>query len=171
MHTQNSGRFAVDDDFLQFRSAPKMMMDRKRNWAENETDLKTKIPKTKLVRNWQMCSFGAENENENEIRSVSNHHHHHHHHHHPPPPPRHRHHHRHVGNEKLLEVACIVTEFPNAKILAVLSVHASIPKDISRNIAVVRVVLEFSNERSLAIVWVITTNGFALFSKVVGSCY
>src|SRR6218665_2311983 len=72
MHTKNSGRFAVDEDFLQFRTAPKMMVDRKRNWAENETDLKTKIPKTKLVRNWQICSFGAENENENEIRSVSN---------------------------------------------------------------------------------------------------
>src|SRR6218665_555643 len=70
MHTKNSGRFAVDENFLQFRTAPKMMMDRKRNWAENETDLKTKIPKTKLVRNWQICSFGAKNENE--IRSVSN---------------------------------------------------------------------------------------------------
>src|SRR6218665_982053 len=69
MHTQNSGRFVVDEDFLQFRTAPKMMMDRKRNWAENETDLRTKIPKTKLVRNWKICSFGAENENE--IRSVS----------------------------------------------------------------------------------------------------
>ena len=67
MHTKNSGRFAVDKDFLQFRTAPKMMMDRKWNWAENETDLKTKIPKTKLVRNWQICSFGTENE----IRSVS----------------------------------------------------------------------------------------------------
>src|SRR6218665_2568990 len=66
----NSGRFAVDKDFLQFRTGPKMMMGRKRNWAENETDLKTKIPKTKLVGNWQICSFGAENENE--IRSVSN---------------------------------------------------------------------------------------------------
>src|SRR6218665_1973774 len=65
---KNSRRFAVDEDFLQFRTAPKMMMDRKRNWAENETDLKTKIPKTKLVQNWQICSFGAENE----IRSVSN---------------------------------------------------------------------------------------------------
>ena len=97
-------------------------------------------------------------------------HHHHHHHHHHHRRRRHGHRHRHVGNEKLLEVACIVTEFPNAKILVVLSVHASIPKDISLNIAVVRVVLEFSNERSLAIVWVITTNGFALFSKVVGSC-
>src|SRR6218665_1876639 len=70
MHTKNTGRFAVDEDFLQFRTAPKMMMGRKRNWAENETDLKTKIPKTKLVQNWQICSFGAENENE--IRSVSN---------------------------------------------------------------------------------------------------
>src|SRR6218665_1837231 len=71
MHSKNSGRFAVDEDFFQFRTAPKMMMDRKRNWAENETGLRTKIPKTKLVRNWQICSFGAENENENEIRSVS----------------------------------------------------------------------------------------------------
>src|SRR6218665_1467799 len=70
MHAKNLGRFAVDEDFIQFRTAPKMMMDRKRNWAENETDLKTKIPKTKLVRNRQICSFGAENENE--IRSVSN---------------------------------------------------------------------------------------------------
>src|SRR6218665_936317 len=69
MHTKTSGQFAVDEDFLQFRTAPKMMMDRKRSWAENETDLKTKIPKTKLVRNWQICSFGTENENE--IRSVS----------------------------------------------------------------------------------------------------
>src|SRR6218665_175910 len=59
MHTKNSGRFAVDEDFLQFRTAPKMMMDRKRNWAENETDLRTKIPKTKLVRNWQICTFGT----------------------------------------------------------------------------------------------------------------
>src|SRR6218665_2545723 len=69
MHTKNLGRFAVDEGFLQFWTAPKMMMDRKRNWAENETDLRTKIPKTKLVRNWKICSFGAENENE--IRSVS----------------------------------------------------------------------------------------------------
>ena len=48
MHTKDSGRFAVDEDLLQFRTAPKMMMDRKRNWAENETDLKRKYRK----RNW-----------------------------------------------------------------------------------------------------------------------
>jgi len=68
---KDSGHFAGDEDFLQFRTEPKMTMDRKRNWAENETVLKTKIPKTKLGRNWQICSFGAENEYENEIRSVS----------------------------------------------------------------------------------------------------
>src|SRR6218665_2347683 len=48
---KDSGRFAGDEDFLQFRTAPKMMMDRKRNWAENETVLKTEKPKTKLGRN------------------------------------------------------------------------------------------------------------------------
>src|SRR6218665_1077234 len=49
---------------FQLQTAPKTAMDRKRNFA------KTKIPKTKVSRTWQICSFGAENENE--IRSVSN---------------------------------------------------------------------------------------------------
>src|SRR6218665_2582455 len=66
---KDSVRLAGDEDFLQFRIAPKTIMDRKRNWSENETQLKTKKPKTKLSRNWQICSFGAENENE--FRSVS----------------------------------------------------------------------------------------------------
>src|SRR6218665_808815 len=44
-------------------NGPNTKLDRKRNFA------KTKIPKTKLTRNWQTCSFGAENETDS--RSVS----------------------------------------------------------------------------------------------------
>src|SRR6218665_2555506 len=61
---QETKTFSVSD-CPENSNGPKTNLDRKRNFA------KTKIPKTKLTRNWQTCSFGAENENETDIRSVS----------------------------------------------------------------------------------------------------
>src|SRR6218665_2131739 len=62
---QETKTFSVSD-CAENNNGPKTKLNRKRNFA------KTKIPKTKLSRNWQICSFSVENENETEIRSVSN---------------------------------------------------------------------------------------------------
>jgi len=51
LHPKDSDRFSGDENFLQFRIVPKMIMNRKRILAENENVLKRKTPKTKQDRN------------------------------------------------------------------------------------------------------------------------